>query len=204
MIPRYEPANRGSWDERKRLIRFRRQREHLRFSEEIKLVPRGLVIGTLLLLGALIALAMFMCANDIPERWNIVDDMRRDHAIFLVMLIGLSIAIPVASIVFLTAYVYRDARRRGMNAALWLFIVLMLLPGYIAMGYILYFTAREPLPYNCPKCRTLVSARYNFCPGCNYALRRACGGCQREVGESDHYCPHCGRDLAAVEALEPA
>jgi hypothetical protein len=35
---------------------------------------------------------------------------------------------------------------------------------YLAIGFILYFAAREPLPYYCPKCGMLVNARFNFGP----------------------------------------
>jgi hypothetical protein len=186
------------------LIRFRRQREHLRFSEEIKLVPHNLVVGTLAALAALILLAMVMCAKDIPASWNIIEDLGRERALIVVGLVGVASAIPIAIIVFLTAYVYRDARRRGMNAGLWVLIVLMLLPAYLATGYILYFTAREPLPYPCPKCRATVSARYNFCPTCKYELHRSCAQCRREISENDRYCPHCGHDQAASQALANA
>src|SRR5512135_634420 len=99
MIPRYEPANGGTWNERKRLIRFRRQREHLRFTEEIKLVPRGLVTGTLAVLAALIVLVLVLCGNDVPVRWNIVDDLRMDRALVVIGLVGVATAIPLAAII---------------------------------------------------------------------------------------------------------
>jgi predicted RNA-binding Zn-ribbon protein involved in translation (DUF1610 family) len=204
MTPRY-PINGGTtWSERKRLMRFRRQREHLKFSEEIKLLPRGLVIGTLTLFAAAILLAMFMCAHDIPEPWNIANDLGSKNGTAFVGLIGLGAAIPMAILIFLTGYVYRDARRRGMNAGLWVFLVLVMLPAYLVVGFVLYFNAREPLPYHCPKCGFLVNARFNFCPGCKCELHRTCNSCQREVGDVDRYCPQCGNDLTPSRALEPA
>jgi RNA polymerase subunit RPABC4/transcription elongation factor Spt4 len=204
MTPRHPVHEGTSWSERKRLMRFRRQREHLRFSEEIKLVPRGLVIGTLTLFASLILLAMFLCAQDLPQPWHMADDMGNKAAVGLVGLIGLSMAIPLAILIFLTGYVYRDARRRGMNAALWVFLVLVIMPAYLVVGFVLYFNAREPLPYHCPKCGFLVNARFHFCPGCKYELHRSCSACHREVGDVDRYCPHCGNDLVPGNALEPA
>jgi len=204
MIAR-NPANGGtSWSERKRLMRFRRQREHLRFSEEIKLVPRGLAIVTLTLFAAAILLAMYLCAHDLPQPWHVADDMGNKAAVAFVGLIGLAMAIPAAIIILLTGYVYRDARRRGMNAGLWVFLVLVMMPAYLVVGFVLYFNAREPLPYHCPKCGFLVNARFNFCPGCKYELHRTCNSCQREVGDVDRYCPHCGNDLVPTTAMEPA
>ena len=50
------------------------------------------------------------------------------------------------------AYVNRDAKRRGMSSALWTFLVIVLTPAYFAIGFILYFLMRQPLPYACPQC----------------------------------------------------
>lgn len=197
MTPTYQPPVSG-WSERKRLIRFRRQREHLRFSEEIKLVPRGLVIGVLALLALAEIVTLTLCAHDIPEQWPLVVDYGMKVGLNLVAAIVFGIWLAIAPVILLTGYVYRDARRRGMNAALWVFIVLIMLPAYVAAGYILYFVAREPLPYHCPRCGSMVSARFNYCPGCKYALHRTCGFCQREVGDVDRYCPHCGNDMAGA------
>jgi RNA polymerase subunit RPABC4/transcription elongation factor Spt4 len=196
MLPRYETPGVSSWNERRRLIRFRRQREHLRFSEEIKLVPRGLVWAMFALLVIAELAAHVMLRSDFPERWPLVLDYGFKAALNLTAAIVFGVWTVVAALAFLTGYVYRDARRRGMNAALWVFLVLVMLPAYLAVGFVLYFTAREPLPYHCPKCGSLVSARYNFCPGCKYELHRTCGNCRREVGDVDRYCPHCGNDTA--------
>jgi RNA polymerase subunit RPABC4/transcription elongation factor Spt4 len=195
-------TNGGSWNERKRLIRFRRQREHLRFSEEIKLVPQGLVWVMVLLLVVLGGGALLACAKDFPEPWPIVLDLGMKGALAAVAAIAVGAWLVLTPIVLLTGYVYKDARRRGMNAGLWIFLVLILLPAYLAFGFVLYFIAREPLPYHCPKCGSLVNARFNFCPACKYELHRTCGSCQREVGDMDRYCPHCGNDLVPQAALE--
>jgi hypothetical protein len=203
-MSRYQANGATSWSERKRLMRFRRQREHLRFSEELKLVPRVLVWGMLALYAVLQSVALYMCSNDIPERWSVADNAPMKVQLTVVALAGLGIAIPVFCVVLLAGYVYRDAGRRGMNAPLWVFLVLVLLPAYLLVGFVMYFVAREPLPYHCPKCGTMVSARFNYCPGCKYELNRTCASCQGEVGDMDKYCPHCGNDVAPSVALERA
>jgi hypothetical protein len=197
----YQAPAANSWAEKKRLIRFRRRTEHLRFSEEIKLVPRSLValMVAVLVLGQ--AIALTLCINNIPERWEPVQEFGRNTGVLLVAAIGLGIWIALSAIVFLTGYVYVDAKRRGMNAGLWTFLVLILLPGYVALGFILYFTAREPLPFHCPKCGTMVSARFNYCPGCKYCLHPTCTHCQNEVGDTDRFCPRCGSDLEHAPAV---
>jgi len=114
------------------------------------------------------------------------------------------VAIPVACILFLIGYVSRDAKRRGMNSTLWTLLVIILLPAYLATGFIIYFLIREPLPYRFPQCGATVSARFNNCPNCKFNLQPTCQQCKHEVRDSDHYCPHCGYDVAVAPAGEPA
>src|SRR5207249_11394696 len=75
-------------------------------------------------------------------------------------------SLSMAVIIFLVAYVNRDASRRGMSAALWTILVLILLPAWGFIGFVIYFLMREPLPYPCPQCGNTVGARFNFCPNC--------------------------------------
>ena len=104
---------------------------------------------------------------------------------------------------FLIAYVNRDAKRRGMNSALWTILVILFLPTWGLVGLIIYLLMREPLPYNCPQCGATVGARFNFCPNCKCNLHPSCPQCKREVVETDKFCPYCGNDLkAATNALE--
>jgi hypothetical protein len=194
----YQTPAANSWNERKRLIRFRRRTEHLRLSQEIKLVPGFLVamMVAILVLGEGIALTL--CYHNIPEMWEPVVQFGRNTGMAVVAAIGLGIWLVLTTIVLLTGYVYVDAKRRGMNAGLWTFLVIVMLPAYVALGFILYFTAREPLPFHCPKCGVMVSARFNYCPGCKYCLHPSCTHCQAEVGDTDRFCPRCGNDLAQM------
>jgi len=104
--------------------------------------------------------------------------------------------------VYKRQYVNRDAKRREMNSALWTLLVILLLPAWGFVGFIIYFLMREPLPYPCPRCSTAVGARFNFCPNCKCNLHPSCPECKREIVETDKYCPYCGNDLKASPALE--
>jgi len=108
-----------------------------------------------------------------------------------------AVAITLGSIILLAGYVNQDAKRRGMNSTLWTILVAMLLPAYLFTGFVIYFLIREPLPYHCTQCGSMVSARFNFCPQCKCNLRPTCRQCKREVGERDRYCPYCGEDVSA-------
>jgi hypothetical protein len=104
-------------------------------------------------------------------------------------------SIPLAAFLLLVGYVSRDAKRRGMNSTLWTLFVLVLSPGWLALGFFIYFLMREPLPYNCPQCGATVGARFNYCPNCKCNLRPSCPQCKREVGELDKFCPYCAYEL---------
>src|SRR5215471_7349497 len=140
MLPTQTPGAR-SWNERKRLIRFRRRTEHLRFSEEIKLIPKSLVYLMLALLVLGEGIALRLCALNIPEMWEPVVEFGPNTGLAAVAGIGLAIWMVIAAIVFLVGYVNVDAKRRGMNATMWTFIVVITLPAYLAVGFILYFIA---------------------------------------------------------------
>ena len=111
----------------------------------------------------------------------------------LVCVLGVA---PIVIDLLLVGYVYGDARRRGMNHVMWTLIAL-LIPG--AVGIILYFILREPLPVACPACGAPVRKAHAFCPGCGAAVRPACPQCRAPVEPTWRNCAHCGVPLP----LEP-
>ena len=191
-----------SWSERMRLIRFRRKREKdLRFWQEFLLVPAWLRWTVAALYVAALVIAIVVNLN---PRFNdgqiFPPDLRDNPALASLALAGLvtMVAIFLSSWIFMTAYVNRDAKRRGMSSALWTFLVIVLSPAYCAIGFILYFLMRQPLPYPCPQCGRMVGARFNFCPNCKCNLHPSCPQCKEEVAEDDKYCPNCACDLRAA------
>jgi RNA polymerase subunit RPABC4/transcription elongation factor Spt4 len=205
-----------AWTERLRLIRFRRKRERSTFRQELRIIPKWLVWTCVVLW--LLALGIGLPIN--------FHNFRTGGAVFpgddsfphdpLLSMLGLAGVITAAALTFaflllMLGYVYRDAKRRDMNAALWTLLVLILSPAYFFIGLIIYLLVREPLPYTCPQCASTVNARFNFCPHCKYNLRPACPQCQREVGDHDKFCPYCATELshapqpaAAFPAASPA
>src|SRR5271165_2022303 len=186
-------------NERLRLIRFLRKRERSKFTDELRIIPRWLVFTCLVL--TMIALIVGVSINLInmgTDREVFPPELRNQPLLASLALAGLIllVAILLSATLFMFGYVYRDAKRRGMNPALWTIVVLILSPGYGILGLIIFMLVREPLPYPCPHCAASVSARYNFCPNCKTNLRPACPHCQREVSDTDKFCPYCGNDLA--------
>ena len=99
----------------------------------------------------------------------------------------------LASYILMIGYVSRDVRRRGMPAALWMLIVIIM-PG--GVGAVVYFLLRQPMLTRCPHCTTEIASTYHFCPQCQFQMAPVCGQCFRGVQITDVYCTQCGHDLA--------
>ncbi|HWW17761.1 MAG TPA: zinc ribbon domain-containing protein [Candidatus Saccharimonadales bacterium] len=196
----------SSFSEKMRLIRFRRKKENLRFWQEFKLVPRWLIWAVIVLfmiaqiIGQSVLHVQLAHHQDVfgPE---LDSDPGAAGAALFGIITGASFV--VAIMVFMVGYVNKDAKRRGMHSALWTFLVLVLMPGYLVLGFIIYLLMREPLPYNCPQCGATVDARFNFCPNCKCNLHPACPTCKREVAETDKFCAYCGTDLEPAKTAQP-
>jgi len=199
-----------AFNERLRMIRFRRKKERTRFRDELRIIPKWLFwmcLG-LYLLALVIGLSVNIHgfhANDaiFPDESLRSEPMLSCLALAGVITVG---AFVFSCLFFMLGYVYRDAKRRGMNPALWTLLVLILSGGYFFIGLIIYLLVREPLPYTCPQCAATVNARFNFCPSCKYNLHPACPQCQREVSDDDKFCPYCATELhhAPKPLAEPA
>jgi hypothetical protein len=190
----------SSFNERMRLMRVRRKKEKLRLWDEFRIIPRW-VVGTVIVLFLLAQGIALLVNLSAPKRGDEIfpPDLQNYPWLASLALAGMVTAVSIfmAAFIFLTAYVNRDASRRGMNAALWTILILIFLPTWGLIGLIIYFLMREPLPYPCPQCSASVSARFNFCPNCKCNLQPSCPQCKHEVGELDKFCPYCGNDLAS-------
>jgi ABC-type Fe3+ transport system permease subunit len=198
-----------AFNERLRLIRFRRKRERSRFRDELRIIPKWLVWTCIVLyvLGLVIGLAVNTHNFQTGDTVFPGDESLRHNPLLSNVALAAAItggALIVCAWLFMLGYVYRDAKRRNMNPALWTLLVLILSPAYLLIGLIIFLLVREPLPYTCPQCSTTVNARFNFCPTCKYNLHPACPQCQREVSDDDKFCPYCATELhhAAKPAAE--
>src|SRR6202163_1169470 len=189
----------STFSEKLRRIRFRRTREKTRFRDELRIIPKWLIVTVIVLFigtqaGFLIANLVFHAMSN-PQ--GAIFPYPNNPALSIVSIAAIVTAasIPLAALFLAFGYVNRDAKRRGMNSALWTILVVVLSPGWLALGFFIYFLMREPLPYNCPQCGATVGARFNYCPNCKCNLRPTCPQCKREVGETDKFCPYCACEL---------
>ena len=199
----------NSFNERMRLIRLRRKKENLRFWDEFRIIPKWLMVLVAILyaLALGIAIPYNLTQRFAPYGNNMFPWELRDNPVlasFALAGVVTAVSLILAAIIFLIAYVNRDSLRRGMSPALWTILVIILLPAWGFIGFIIYFLMREPMPYPCPVCSTSVGARFNFCPNCKCNLHPSCPQCKREIAETDKYCPYCGNDLKTATAAELA
>ena len=190
-----------SWNERMRMIRLRRKKESFRFRDEFRIVPRWLKILCVVLYLIAVAIAITVM-NVSPEARP--HDFHDNAAAASLAVVGIITAIStiLSIFIFTLGYVNRDAKRRGMNPTLWTLLVVVLSPGSLFIGLIIYLLIREPLPYTCPRCSQLVGPRFNFCPNCKCDLHPSCPNCKREIAETDKFCPYCAQDLAGGLPIE--
>ena len=189
----------NAWNERMRLIRLRRKNERWHFRDELRAIPRWIVITLIVVFVIAQILALLINLFGVANN-GVVWPVSNNPALSSLALAGV---VTLGALFFfpwilLLGYVYRDAKRRGMNAALWTILCIILMPAYVALGFIIYFLARDPLPYACPKCGATVGPRFNFCPTCRCDLHPCCPSCKREIVENDKFCPFCGHDLGAT------
>lgn len=188
-----------AFNERLRLIRFRRKRERSRFRDELRIIPKWLVWTciSLYVLALIVGIGINLANMHTAEPVFPDDSFRDKPLLSCLALAGVitAVAFVFSCMLFMLGYVYRDAKRRGMHPALWTLLVLILSGGYFLIGLIIYLLVREPLPYTCPQCASTVNARFNFCPNCKYNLHPACPQCQREVSDDDKFCPYCATEL---------
>jgi len=193
----------SAWNERMRLIRLRRKKERPRFREELRIIPRWVKILCVVLYVLAIAIGVTV-VNVAPD--TRFPEIRDNTAASTLAIIGIitGMAIPTAAFLLMLGYVYRDARRRSMNAPLWTLLVFILAPSSLIIGLIIYLLVREPLPYPCPRCASLVGPRFNFCSSCKCDLHPSCPNCKQEIAETDKFCPNCAQELKPAEPADDA
>ena len=114
-------------------------------------------------------------------------------ALPLFMLMIIVVMLPL----LIGVYVYRDAKRRGMNAVLWTLIAI-LAPSLI--GFIIYLLVRGNYSnLKCPRCDATVTEQYVVCPKCGAKLKPSCPTCSTPVEPDWTVCPRCAQPLPEMQ-----
>jgi hypothetical protein len=164
-----------------------------RFEQEWALVPEGARWTAALVCLAVMALtgAIFLLPGFLQRDGRAVAILL---PFFLLSLVGVAF---LGAYVLCIGYVYGDARRRGMNHVLWTLLAIFI-PN--AIGIILYFILRDPVPVPCPRCSNRAKKGQAFCAGCGAEVRPACPQCRQLVEAGWRNCARCGAPLGPPAA----
>jgi hypothetical protein len=155
-----------------------------RFGKELRVIPR--------VVWYFAFVVYFTFATLIFKYVMFSDPEFRDWPLFGKIALPYCAMLLVAIFILLIGYVYGDAKRRAMRYVLWTWLAI-LIPD--AIGIILYFILRDPLPVPCPSCRMAVPSKFTFCPYCGVALKPTCPHCGKAAEPIWANCPHCGVKL---------
>lgn len=155
-----------------------------RFSTEVGIVPKAAWVIALLVYLCVVSVIWFGPMRHETEfiRWP---DVGRLAFTFLLPLF-------LFIYVLLIGYVSADAKRRGMRHVMWTLLAIFV-PN--AIGIILYFILRDPLPHPCRTCQAVLPARYTFCPHCGTAATPTCPNCGKPAEHGWANCAYCGTKL---------
>jgi hypothetical protein len=155
-----------------------------RFTNELRVIPKAAWIVAWLAYACFSVPVFFFVAPRDPEmgKWP-----RWGQALFLY-----GISLFLVAWVALVAYIYGDAKRRQMRYVLWTLLAIFT-PS--AIGMIVYFILREPLPKPCPGCGNVEKTGFPFCPHCGTPLQAKCPKCDKPVELTWANCAQCGQQL---------
>jgi hypothetical protein len=159
-----------------------------RFDQEFALVPQGArwtAVLVCLLVASLMG-SLFLLPGFAERDGKAVAIMA---PMFLLSLVGVAF---LGIYVLLIGYIYADAARRGMSRILWTLLAIFI-PN--AIGIILYFILRDPVPLPCPSCGGATQKGHAYCSSCGTAVRPACPSCRQPVEPGWRVCARCGAPL---------
>jgi hypothetical protein len=155
-----------------------------RFTQELRVIPKAawIVAGFVNLCCTLPMFLLVLPSDPEVGKWPRWGQALCLCAMFLFMVAWIA----------LIGYVYGDAKRRQMRYVMWTLLAIFV-PN--AIGIILYFILRDPLPKPCPGCGHIEKSGFPFCPRCGTLLQPTCSKCHKPVEPTWANCAHCGEHL---------
>src|SRR5258708_2200046 len=141
---------------------------------KVRKFAKFLAIAGMVIFACLLVTTVIMFFVVVSEGHPDMDHIDMDHINIdhIIGPAGVGLGIAVVSLFFagyimLLGYVYGDARRRGMPAALWTLLV-VLIPNLI--GFIVYFILRRGVFAPCSQCGRGAEIGQIYCSSCGHKL----------------------------------
>lgn len=100
--------------------------------------------------------------------------------------------------VLISVWIYRDAKSRGMNAALW--VVLTIFTSQLVVVIIYLFARKDKQRLICPRCSSPVEGYYSVCPSCSQPLHNNCPQCSTPLSPGWRVCPNCSAPVTSTNS----
>ncbi len=96
--------------------------------------------------------------------------------------------------IILAIFVYRDAKKRGLNTKLWTLLTLVV-PNFF--GVIMYFIVRTQTSSKkvCHQCHHNINHDDLYCPKCGANQMETCNRCDQPLHETWIVCPKCAKPV---------
>jgi len=96
--------------------------------------------------------------------------------------------------IILAIFVYRDAKKRGLNTKLWTILTLFV-PNFF--GVIMYFIIRTQTSSKkvCHQCHHNINQDDHYCPTCGANQMETCNRCEQPLHETWIVCPKCAKPV---------
>jgi cytochrome bd-type quinol oxidase subunit 2 len=142
-----------------------------------------------------LAMALALLHTALGLGWLSFAPSDRAAAPIVLTVVAVVLLMVIFAAVGVGLYVYRDARRRGMEPLLWSLMAIFV-PYFL--GLIIYLIARQPLQAACPACGARSPEKAAFCPACGRSLIRTCARCQAPLESQARFCQACGQAVPSV------
>ncbi len=154
------------------------------YSKVFKVIFWAVTIFAVLLIGGVFSLIFISGLYESMPK----DDQIALRIIAVIIFIVMLVAGPIGYLI------YRDAKRLGMNAWMWLLIAIY---SPNSIGIIIYLIVRftEKKKKKCGKCGYPITNDYLTCPKCGHTLKNPCSKCGNAIESDWQVCPHCKNTL---------
>lgn len=106
----------------------------------------------------------------------------------------ITVSIVLVIHIVLATFVYRDAKKRGLNTKLWTTLTLVV-PNFF--GAIMYFIIRTQSSSKkvCHQCHHTINQEDLYCPKCGAGQMDTCTRCDQPLHETWIVCPKCSKPV---------